>query len=291
MPNSRRRSTRVAPKKPPVKPRAKPKRPKPLSARTADRYTLYEAAVQAPEVEIAFIDRIHKKRYGRVATVLREDFCGTAWMACEWVKKREQNRAIGLDLDPVPLAWGERKHVSTLSDEQRLRLTLLKQNVLTPPAEKVEVIAALNFSYWIFSERAVLKRYFEACRQTLRQGGFLVMDLMGGSDCHLEVTDRTRHPGFTYVWEHASFDPVTALTTCKIHFEFRDKTRLKDAFVYHWRLWGIAELRDLLHEAGFGTVRIYWEGEDAKGHGNGVFREARTGEADRSYVAYIVGEA
>jgi hypothetical protein len=36
-----------------------------------------------------------------------------------------------------------------------------------------------------------------------------------------------------------------------------------DAFVYHWRLWSIPELRDCLAEAGFKRIEVYSELTDA----------------------------
>jgi hypothetical protein len=53
-------------------------------------------------------------------------------------------------------------------------------------------------------------------------------------------------------------------------------------------LWTIPELRELREEAGFEGVTAYWEGEDARGKGNGVFRPSAKGTADRSFVAYVV---
>ena len=260
------------------------------SAKTppADLYALYEEAVQAPDAEIAFIDRVYGKLRGRTPTILREDFCGTAWLACEWVKERPTNRAIGLDIDPVPLEYGARTHMAKLTSQQRSRLDIRRQNVLKAVGEKADVIAALNFSYWVFRERASLREYFGCCRKGLARGGLLVLDLMGGSECHLAVSDRTRMRGFTYVWEHASFDPITSETTCKIHFELRSGRIIRNAFIYHWRLWTIPELRELLLEAGFADVRVYWEGTDKRGRGNGVFTERARGTADRSFVAYVV---
>jgi hypothetical protein len=50
------------------------------------------------------------------------------------------------------------------------------------------------------------------------------------------------------------------------------------------------ELRELLEEAGFATVRVYWEGEDEDGEGDGEFTEEATGEADPAWIAYVVAE-
>jgi hypothetical protein len=40
---------------------------------------------------------------------LKEDFCGTALLASEWVEWRRDNTALGVDLDAATLAWG-REH-------------------------------------------------------------------------------------------------------------------------------------------------------------------------------------
>ena len=43
-------------------------------------------------------------------------------------------------------------------------------------------------------------------------------------------------------------------------------------------------------EAGFNKGRVYWEGDDGEGGGNGKFTEHTTGEADLAWIAYIVAE-
>ena len=44
----------------------------------ADRYVLYEKAVQCVEAEIDMVDETFQSLRGRTAQILREDFCGTA---------------------------------------------------------------------------------------------------------------------------------------------------------------------------------------------------------------------
>jgi hypothetical protein len=46
----------------------------------------------------------------------------------------------------------------------------------------------------------------------------------------------------------------------------------------------------MLHDAGFGNVTVYWEGEDEDGEGNGEFTPNDKGEADLAWIAYIVAE-
>ncbi len=83
------------------------KRSKPaLTAKTADKHILYEASVQCPEAEIDFVEKTFSKIRGRRASVLREDFCGTAATACEWVRRHATNRAVGVDLAGRPSRGG-----------------------------------------------------------------------------------------------------------------------------------------------------------------------------------------
>ncbi|HYC76088.1 MAG TPA: class I SAM-dependent methyltransferase, partial [Planctomycetota bacterium] len=85
------------------------------------------------------------------------------------------------------------------------------------------------------------------------------------------------------------FDPVTHDLDARIHFEFKDGTALRDAFVYRWRLWTLPDLREALEAVGFEDVHVLWEGTDPRtGSGNGAWRRVERGEACRSFVAYVV---
>lgn len=63
----------------------------------------------------------------------------------------------------------------------------------------------------------------------------------------------------------------------------------KDVFTYDWRMWSISELREIMDEVGFKETKVYWEGTNRLGGGNGVFSEVEKGEACLSWIAYIVG--
>ena len=79
--------------------------------------------------------------------------------------------------------------------------------------------------------------------------------------------------------------------TCHIHFEFPDKSRLEKAFSYDWRLWTLPEIRELLSEAGFADITVYWEGTDEESNeGNGIFEPTESGDADPGWICYIVAE-
>ena len=102
---------------------------------------------------------------------LREDFCGTALFACEWVKSHRNREAIGVDLDSEVLAWGREHNLTRLGASAASRLTLLQTDVMEVRTAPVDIVAAFNFSYWIFRERALLRRYFESVRAGLARDG------------------------------------------------------------------------------------------------------------------------
>ena len=262
-----------------------------LTARTADKHRLYELSVQAPEVDTTFFQRYFKRFTGRPGRLFREDFCGTATLSAHWVALHRQNHAIGVDLDQPTLAWGREHNIAPLTEDQQSRIQLIRGDVREVREPKVDLTAALNFSYCVFKTRAELGSYLKNAHASLRPGGLFFMDSWGGSEAQRELEERRRVKGFTYVWDQARFDPISYHSTCKIHFEFRDGSRLRSAFVYDWRHWTLPELREALAEAGFRDVHILWEGTDSEtDEGNGVFRRKERGEADLSWIAYVVGQ-
>lgn len=262
----------------------------PTMAEAADIHELYEESVQNVEAEVEFVQNTFRSLRGRDANDLREDFCGTASAACEWVRQGDAYSAIGVDIDPDVLEWGRRNRVSRLSSEEQARLQLIESDVLNVETPLVDALVAFNFSYWIFEERATMLSYLEACYAALEDDGIMFLDLFGGPDSFDETKEKTKHDNFTYIWEQAEFHPVTNHMQCYIHFKFPDGSKIKRAFSYSWRLWTAPELRDLLIEAGFSKATIYWEGEDEDGEGNGVFTPSDTGEADLAWIAYMVAE-
>ncbi len=276
----------------------------------ADKYDCYQRAVQCPEAEIDFVDETFRTLRGRTAVRLREDFCGTANTSCEWVRRRADNVAFGFDLDPVPLNWGETHNVSRLKPEQRARIHLRQTDVLAEHPDmrgSLDCVLAMNFSFWTFHHRASMLAYFRRVHEDLARDGVFFLDFYGGSDALREIKERRRiprprkgsdaelsvvgfnHP-FTYVWEQESYNPITGELTCHIHFAFADGSRLRKAFTYHWRLWGLKEIRDMLDEAGFARTKVYWEGDDKNGEGNGEFTATEKGEACASWICYVTGE-
>jgi len=258
---------------------------------TRDRHALYQRAVQTPDVDAAFLDRLYRRLAGRPAMVFREDFCGTAALSCAWVGLGPDRRAIGVDLDRPTLAWGEAHNLSRLSDEQRSRLTLLQDNVLAVRRPKADLTCAFNFSYSVFKQRSEMQAYADNARRSLKPGGLLVIDAWGGYEVQQPHVERRRlKDALTYVWDQVSFDPITHDIECRIHFEFRDGRRaIRNAFTYDWRLWTLPELREVMEEAGFQDVHVLWEGTTPTRFGNGVFRRRERGDADAAWVCYVVG--
>ncbi len=268
----------------------KPKTPKKTMASKADINVLYEQSVQCVESEIDFVDETFQKLRGRKAKLLREDFCGTANTSCEWIRRRKSNKAIAVDLNEEILAWGREHKVGKLSDEQTKRITLINDNVLSVDTGKVDMALAMNFSYWIFEDRSTMIQYFKIIHDSLVDDGILFLDAFGGYEAYQEMKERTEHDKFTYIWDQESYNPVTGHCVCRIHFKFKDGSKINKAFSYEWRLWSLPELTEMLTEAGF-KATVYWEGTDEDtDEGNGIFIPATEGEADAGWIAYIVAE-
>ena len=260
-----------------------------LTARTADKHVLYERSVQAPDADLDFAERQYRRRRDKPPRLVREDFCGTAAISCEWVGRRRSNLAIGVDLDPDVLAWGRRHNLAPLGDAAK-RVTLVEADVLDVQRPKADLTLATNFSYWVFKTRPELMRYFVSAYRSLRPDGVMVLDAFGGSEARVVLKEKTKVKGrgFTYVWDQAAFNPITNEITCHIHFEFPDGTSLRRAFTYHWRLWSLIEICEALRDAGFRTADVYWEGDDETGGGNGIFRRATRAENTLGWIAYVV---
>lgn len=260
------------------------------TAKTADTLELYELSVQEPESEIDIIDQIWNEQRSRTARTLREDFCGTAAVSIEWVKRRGDNHATGVDLDRPTLDWTLGRMDGLLDENQKSRINLIEGDVLSTKTDAVDTFLATNFSYFIFKSRDQLRNYFEIVRDGLVDDGLFILDAYGGSDSYLEMTEDRDLDGFTYVWDQNMFDPITGDVVNHIHFKFPDGTKIKKAFTYEWRLWTLPEIREILLDAGFKDVVVYWEGtEEDTGEGDGEWACSERGEACEGWVAYIVG--
>lgn len=258
------------------------------------KYALYEAAVQDAEHDAGLYQGFYRQVRGRDARQLREDFCGTFALSCEWAKAHPKNFATALDLDPEPLSYGRRVHYAKLTKEQQSRVQPLRQDVVKARAP-ADLIVAGNFSFFIFQERKTLLAYFKSCRRALKPGvGALILDMAGGPSMIREgnETRRIHAPGggrFTYIWDTQTFDPISSRARFAIHFKLPSGKNVKNAFTYDWRLWTIREVRELLIEAGFARTAVIWDvskSEERENH-----KVVEKGSNEDSWIAYPVGLA
>ncbi len=257
-----------------------------------DKYSLYQDSVQSPEGDVEFFLNVFKELRGCAPGLLKEDFCGTFALCCEWVKLSPKHRAIGIDLDPEPLQWGQTHNLNQLTSGQKKRINVHIEDVRKALPEKADIVIATNFSYFIFKTRERLRRYFKAVLKNLNpQKGIFILDIFGGSACHSENEEKAIYKQFTYYWHQRSYDPISHEAKFSIHFRPRGQKKQLDVFTYDWRIWGICEIRELLREVGFKQSHVYWEGTNRKGGGNGVFSRTDKGEECLAWIAYIVAEA
>ena len=257
-------------------------------AEKADKFVCYQESVQTPEHEIEFFEQAYREAYRRKPLRLREDFCGTFAVCCRWVESDEKRTAIAVDLCSETLQWGREHNLAELDVEQQKRIRIIEQDVRKRNRPQADVLAAQNFSFWLFKTRQEVIEYFKIARSNLAAKGVMVMDMMGGSECFEEnhVDKRTikkGKKGFKYHWDQSRYNPVTGDASFYIHFKFADGSKLKRAFEYHWRFWTIPEVREMLAEAGFAESHVYWEDED-----DDTWHRATEAPSDPSWICYIV---
>ncbi len=260
------------------------------TAKNSDRHELYELSVQGTESDCVLIDRVFRQTRGRTPHSMREDFCGTALFAREWVQWRATNTAIGVDLDAKILRRARDANL-TLSVDERKRVQLKKGDVKRVRTAAVDVLVALNFSYFVFHTRAQLLKYFISAYENVKTGGMIFVDAYGGSGSWTVGEEERSLDGFTYVWHQAKISPITHHVVNYIHFRFPDGSEMPRAFSYHWRLWTLPEIKEVLVEAGFRKPIVLWEGTERKsGEGNGVFKPSHRGEACEGWIVYVAAE-
>jgi SAM-dependent methyltransferase len=263
-----------------------------FTAKTADKYVLYQQAVQSADQDVLFLVDTYKTLRGKAPRHFREDFCGTCLLSAEWVKLHKKNTTESYDIDPEPLSWGRENNLKPLGKASQ-RVQQFQEDARNPSRQPPDVRCAQNFSYWVFKTRAEMLEYFRGVHSDLAEDGIFVIDLHGGPESIQELEEETEmdDESFTYVWDQDSINPITGEARLHIHFRFPDGTEMTDAFTYDWRLWGLPELKEVLEDAGFSQVDCYWEGTDDDGEsGNGEFTKSTEGEACLSYVAYLVSQ-
>lgn len=264
-----------------------------------DLHHLYEASVQGVETDLDFAVRIFKKKTGRKPQTLREDFCGTAALACEWVNRSPQHRAWGVDIDRPTLDWGIAHNVTQLGPKAG-KLNLLCSDVLKVKTPPVDLVMALNFSYCVFKTRNLLSLYFKNAYGALKNDGLFILDIYGGTEAvgtKLEPrkveaftsADGTKVPSFTYIWDQAEYNVIDHHVVNHIHFKIPGIGKIDKAFTYDWRLWTLPELQELLIESGFKSAEIYLHDWTEAGESDDIYRRRTRYENALGWVAYVVG--
>jgi SAM-dependent methyltransferase len=262
-----------------------------LPRRGADKHRLYELAVQDVDFEVEFAFAQYERRRGRPPRTLREDFCGSALMACRWVEEHPKCRAIALELDPEVLNWARTHNVEPLGPAAN-RVDLRQANVLSVTRPKADVIQAFNFSYYLFDTFPALIEYFTCVRRSLAPGGIVMVDAYGGLESQQPFEERrtVRSPAgtFEYIWEQVDFNPIDNRALGHIHFEFKDGMRLNKAFTFEWRMYSPAEVSDALEAAGFVDIEVLWD--HAKSDDYTDFRPTLRAENRPGWWTYIIAE-
>ncbi len=274
-----------------------------------DLHHLYEAAVQDVGADLDFAARVFKNKRKRPARDLREDFCGTAALACEWVRRSSKHRAWGVDIDQPTLDWGREHNIPYISSRRSKtkadgdkagKIELICGDVMTAKTPPVDLAMALNFSYCIFKTRDLLRAYFKTVRKSLKKDGLFIMDLYGGTESietkleprdveKFTAKDGTKVPKFEYIWDQDVYNVIDHHVVNYIHFNVPRFGKIKKAFTYDWRLWTLPELQELLIEAGFQSAEVYLHGWDKDGESDETYRRRKVYENSLGWVAYIVG--
>lgn len=256
-----------------------------------DRYDYYRRSVQSPETDAALFKKLYRDLTGKQLLLLGEDFCGTFAISCEWTKLDAKHKSVAVDLSGEAINYGKKMYLSQLKPNEQKRVQVIKSNVLNPKLPRVDCIAAMNFSYFIFKTRNELRDYFKNCYRRLQPGGVLICDAFGGartSQCLEEETKIGKE--FSVFWDQEWFDPINNLTKYHLHFQPRGKKIYKRVFSYDWRMWSVPEIREIMVEAGFTKTFPYWEGtgRDGKGSGKFIHLEQTREEVD-SWITLILG--
>ena len=264
-----------------------------LSA-NASKFFLYENTVQNPEWHVRYPSQFHRRLVGKSPLKFREDFCGSGKISCEWVKVSKRHYATGIDANAMVLRYANDTNKEVLSEHQQARLAFWQKDVAHVSREKFDIIGAYNFSIFEFHERKNLLRYFKSVFKSLANPGTFFCDVAGGSG-FLRTRQRIQNLEILgigkvqQVWEQMDYDPISATNKYAIHFMLPNGSCFNKAFKYHWRIWQIKEVREILKEAGFKKSVVIWERDTDDRYGSGQSYLAEKAENAYSWVAYVVG--
>jgi SAM-dependent methyltransferase len=240
-----------------------------------DRFDLYEMCVQDVERLGPMLMALHAggapsgSGLARQGLVLHEDFAGSAALSRWWAARGPGWLAMATELDGPTLEEARaRLDRQRASPDLAARVEVRHGDALEldPRAcGPADVVFAGNFSIGYLGTRDKLMAYLRGAQERLRPGGILAVDLYGGASAYaLGGTVRRIEMGdgraVSVLWRHDAADARTARVVNSLSFRVLDRGEvtheLPEAFVYRWRLWGLAELREAMGEAGFASTRV-----------------------------------
>jgi SAM-dependent methyltransferase len=262
-----------------------------ITMATPHKLALYESAVQHAQAEVDFLLRAYGHHNGdAMPALLKEDFAGSAAIARLWVLAGDDNQALAVDSHGPTVRWAARQAARELGARAG-DLHFVCDDVRAVRSPRVDVVAAMNFSTFIYHTRDAMLAYLRHARRSLRPGGVLALDAFGGPGA-MRVGEQPRPFTLpdgergTYIWQQRSFNAVTHRIDCRIHFRLPDGKQINNAFRYDWRLWTLPELVELMQQAGFATVNVW---HTQPGDRTGRFAPVKQIEPGEDWVAYVVG--
>lgn len=265
------------------------------AAKTPTAQDLYELCVQSPKHVVDLLRAIH----GDEPLLLGEDFAGSGAVSRAWTSQSGIHRAWCVDRDADSL--------SRCGGVERIEVRV--GDVMDENA-KVDAIWVGNFSIGYHHDRASLLAYLKHVRSRLNPDGVFVCDTYGGETAYTIGEVHRFHPlpaqhapdgkggwRVRYTWEQREANPLTGMVTNALHFRIERAgfidAELIDAFIYHWRLWSVPELRDAMLEAGFASSAVYGQLPDAvDGDGRPYIQPMEEAdEADDSFIVCVAARA
>jgi hypothetical protein len=227
---------------------------------TFNKHVLYQTTVQDPKKELEFFRKIYRNIFSRVPYSIREDFCGTGFISCEWVKMNVENTSVGIDIDDDPLEWGRKNNIMNLSSGDD-RVKLYNHNVLVEwdPKQKFDIILSLNYSHFLLNKRTDFVSYLKNVKKNVDKG-FYVLDFFGGSKIYSDSSvkrnfgqEKNDH---SYEFKAKKLDLLNNFSYCSINFKL-GKKKLNNLYNFKFRVYSIPEMIDCFTEAGFNNFRIF----------------------------------
>eukprot|EP00802_Teleaulax_amphioxeia_P017138 Tamp_17283.p2 GENE.Tamp_17283~~Tamp_17283.p2 ORF type:complete len:124 (-),score=30.37 Tamp_17283:80-451(-) len=98
--------------------------------------------------------------------------------------------------------------------------------------------------------------------------------MMDDISTHEITLDDGSRGSFTYWYEHVIRHEGKDMDIGDffVNFEFDDGSWMRRAFQYHWRVWPMHLVHELMHEVGFRKIEIYVDYCDDKG----LYRHGKT---------------